>query len=483
MATKSKQWTVALLAATSAFAISATAFAGEKEDVLIAKIVDAYGGDRLTNLRSVRFQEEYKNAFPGQGYTSGYVEFTPLKQDAQFDLANQRASIEGWSANWNFSFNNRTVSVDDDIVAINYNTATYQPAASPDYYTAFGPMIRSTDVLLAYELANRTDSAEHQGEEIYIGRPHEIISFEIPNSPPLTLHVDAESGWISKMTRETPFGALTYQFRDHTMVNGVGYGSNFEFFVGEDANLVTINRTMTVNTVRSSAFSIDRSIEEEPARVDTSEMTVDEIGDGVHLAGTGNAYTMFVDAGDYVVGVGGYAGLSDRFTAYKEAAGHDKPLRYQIVTHHHTDHLGGMADALALGAIFVTPANAVANVNTAAGAEIPGDQLQIIDGHASVGPVEVHDIWTSHAESYALAYVPSVKAAFQADHYNGNYVDGPSPAGIGTVTLKRAIDELGLDVDTLLSAHGRKANAWSDVEAAVAAYDSDPCLANRAICR
>ncbi len=483
MKPEKKLFAATLMAAASCLAINIDALAGEQEDALIAKIVEAYGGTQLENLRSVRIQEEYKNAFPGQGYTSGYVEFVPLKQDAQLDLANERASIEGWTANWNFNFNTRTVSVGDDIVAINYGSETFQPAAAPDYYTGFGAMIRSSDTLLAYEISKRAETAEHQGSEIYIGRPHEIISFEIPNSPPLTLYVDAESGWISKMTRETPFGALTYQFRDHMTSGGIGYGSNFEFFVGSNVNLLTMNRSLTPNRVRDSIFEIDRGIVEEPTRIDTSEMTVDELASGVHLAGTGNAYTMFTDAGDYVIGVGGYAGLSARYDAYKEAVGHDKPLRYQIVTHHHTDHLGGMADALALGAIFVTPSNALANVTTAAGEDIPEDRVQIIDGQTTLGPVEIYDIWTSHAESYALAYVPVANIAFQADHYNGNYVDSPSPAGIGTVTLKQAIDDLGLDVDVLLSAHGRKPNPWSDIQSAVADYDSEPCPRNRAICR
>ena len=57
-------WASALLVATSSLATATTAQAGEKEEALVAKIVDAYGGDQLTNARSMRFQEEYKNAFP-----------------------------------------------------------------------------------------------------------------------------------------------------------------------------------------------------------------------------------------------------------------------------------------------------------------------------------------------------------------------------------------------------------------------------------
>ena len=350
-------------------------------------------------------------------------------------------------------------------------------------------MIRVTDTLLAHQLSENAETAELAGTSTLFGRPHELITFEMPQSPPLTLHVDSETGLISKMSRETGFGPLSYEFSDHTTAGGVAYASNFEFFVGKDPNIITVSRTVTPNAVRASVFRIDRGVEQEPARVDTTEMTVEEIAEGVHLAGQGpqgapNAYTAFIDAGDHVIAVGGYVGLQGRVDAYREVAGHEKPLRYQIVTHHHTDHLGGMADALALGATFVTPSNAVGNLNTAAGEEVPGDRLMLLDEKMTLGPVEIYDIWTNHMESMALVYIPSAKAVFQADHYTGLYEgDAPSPAGLGTVLFKQAVDDLGLDVETVLSAHGRKPVPWSELEAAVAAYDPDPCPTNRAICR
>ena len=476
--------TAALLAASSMLAIATTAQAGEAEDAVINKVINAYGGDKLTNLRSIRIQDTYKNHVPGQGYTSGYVEFTLLKQDAQLDLVNERGSIEGWSANWNFTFNTRTVTTGDDIVTINYNSGDYQPAAFADYYTAYGAAIRITDTLLAHQLSLRAESAEYQGEAIYLARRHEMLSFEMPSSPVVTLYVDSETGLISKMVRRTPaFGDLTYQFRNHTFSGGIAYAADFEFFVGDDVNILTLSRDVSFNAVRPSTFAVDRGVEQEPARVDTSETTVDEIAPGVHHVGTGFGYTTFVDAGDHVIAVGGYPGLNDRYAAYLEAAGHEKPLRYQIATHHHTDHLGGMGEAFALNATIVSPANAVANINAAVGEDVPENRLMILDEKTTLGPVEVYDIATSHAESYAAVYIPAAKAVFQADHYNGLYVDGPSPAGVGTVTFKKAIDDLGLDVETLLSAHGRKAVAWSEVEQAVAVYDPSPCVSGRPICR
>ena len=471
------------LMATSSTALSTAAFAGEPEDALIAKVVEAYGGDRLTNLRSIRVEDEFKTAFPGQGFTSGYVEFTTQKQDAQLDLANQRGSVEGWGTNWAGSNNNRTVSVEDDIIGINYLNGTYQPAAAPDYHTAFGAVIRVSDTLLAYELSKQAESAEHQGTSMYQGRPHELITFEMPSSPPMTLYVDSTSGLITKMARATGFGDLSYQFEDHQVSNGIGYAASMDFYVGSAVNFLTSSRKVTVNAVRPTLFKLDRNIEQEPTRVDTSEMTVDQVATGVHLVGTGNAYTAFIDAGDHIIAVGGYAGLGDRIAAYKETTGETKELRYQIATHHHTDHLGGMADAFAEGMTFISPANAVANLNTAAGETIPDDRIRILDEKMTLGPVEIYDITTNHAQSYALVYLPTSKTAFQVDHYGDAFADTVSPANARSIGLKNAIDALGIEVETLLSGHNPKATPWADFETAVAEFDPNPCPTNRAICR
>ena len=477
-----------LSAGASVVALSGPAWAGEAEDALIEQVTEAYGGDALTDLQSIRVRDHYKTAFPGQGYTSRMVEFTHLKQDAQLDLVNERGSVEGWSANWNFTFNTRTVSAGDDIAIVNYNSGNYQPAAFADYFAAYGPVIRVTDTLLAYQLGKSADNAEHKGTALYLGRPHAMIEFQMPSSPPLTLYVDEASGLISKSERVTPFGSLTYAFGNHANSGGIAYARDFEFFVGKDVNIVTLSRDVSFNSVNPGVFAIDPGVLSEPARLDQSDLTTDEISEGVHLVGqapqgAAAAYTVFVDAGDHLIAVGGYAGLQARYDAYKEATSSTKPIRYQVVTHHHTDHLGGMADALALGVTFVSPENAVANVRTAAGAEIPEDRMVVLDGSMTLGPVQLHDVATNHMESMALAYIPAAKAIFQADHYTGIYEGTvPTPIGPGSVHLKKRIEELGLEVDTILSAHGRKAVTWGEFSEAVAGYDGQPCKSGRPIC-
>ena len=468
--------------AVGAAALSTAVAAGEKEDALIEKVLAAYGGDALTGMKSIAIDETYKNAFPGQGYTPVHVEFTELKQEHRLDPANQRASVESWSANWGFVNHTRQLTAGEDIVTINYRTGDYQTASAPDYYTAFGPVIRTSDTLLAFELARQAETANFEGERNFLGTPHQLISFEIPNSPRLTLYVENESGLISKMVRDTGLGPLTYQFRNHLKAKGVAYASDFEFFINNNVNLLTGRRDVAINTVRGAAFRIDRGITEEPARIDTSEMSVDALGDGVHLVGTGFTFTTFIDAGDHVIAVGGSAGLQERVEAYREATGADKPLRYQIATHHHTDHLDSMPAAFELGANFIAPAAAVENLKAAVGDALSDERITVLDKKLSLGPVDIHEITTSHAQSYALVYVPAIKAVFQADHYNGVYQDAVSPANVGSVSLKDAVDALGLDVAIVLSAHGREATPWADFVEAVEAFDPQPCIRQRAIC-
>ena len=50
----------------------------------------------------------------------------------------------------------------------------------------------------------------------------------------------------------------------------------------------------------------------------------------------------------------------------------DRPLRYQVVTHHHSDHLGGIGEALDLGATLVTVAG---NVEPITEADVRGGRV------------------------------------------------------------------------------------------------------------
>lgn len=477
-----KQLGPALLASAAAIALIGPANAGEREDALIAKVTAAYGGKKLQNLRSIRITDSVKNIGFGQGWSSEYIELAPLEQDVQIDLRTKRMHGEFYGNSPAGGFHNVALATEDGVTAINYLAGTFGPGAAPDFYAAAGATVRTSDTLLAYELQSRADSAQYLGTENFFGLPHEKISFDYPGSPPLLLYVDSQTGFIRKMTRETQFGALTYQFPEQITINGLAYAPGFDFYVGPDAISISSSREVSFNGVRDSVFDLDPSLSPAPEAIDTTEMSVAEIADGLHLVGSGIGYSLFAATDDGVVGVGGYGGLEDRYNAYLEAAGHQKPLTHQIVTHHHTDHLAGMTEAFNLGATFISPAGAVTNLRDNVADEIPDGRLQTVKDTASAGPFKIYVVTTSHVEEMALAYHPASKTLFQVDHYNTTQVDGFAPGNIGTASLKSAIDDLGIEVDVVLSGHGPVSVRWADFMRIASEVSTDPCPSRREIC-
>ncbi|MGB0907484.1 MAG: hypothetical protein ACPGVT_08320 [Maricaulaceae bacterium] len=474
-----------LLMTTAIFAVTIhhPTHAGEVEDTIIDKMVEAYGGKKFETLKSITIYNDLRFGWLGQGHTADLVELEPMRKIYDIDLIGMRGSEDAWGGRGGYS--ERIIGTNDGQTTINYMNNTYSEDTEANFYSHFGAEMRGSDTLMAYDLMKNRAKAVHKGQTMYLSSPHDIIEYDMEGtSYEPQLWIDSKTGYISRISRDVPNNKWHYVFDSHKTADGITYADDFALYSGDKMVEYTKSRSLKVNRVKESMFQIDKGIAPEPESYDTSEITVDELAPGFHYAGQHAGFSAFIDAGDHIIGVGGYGGLKERFEAYQAAHGGDKPLRYQIVTHHHTDHLAGIADALELGAILVTPPSAVANIKKVAGEPIAGDRLQIIDDKkTSVGPVDVHIISTTHAQEYALAYVPSVKAVYQADHYNGSYKNQGSPVNHAAMSMKTEIERLGLDVDYLYSAHTRKAEPWAVFEAMSKTYVAGPCPTGRKICR
>lgn len=459
--------------------------AGGKEDALIAKIVAAYGGTRLTGLRGLRVEEVRTSAPAGQGYQPEFTEFNDTSRILQFDLSGGRGSFETWSKSNNGVFQSHSLFDGKNGYNIDYAAGTY--SSVPNLFAVTGGIMRTIDALVARDLASQAQTARHLGNTINLGRPHEKIAFTQTDGPVLTLFVDSQTNLITKMARDLTPGTLYYHFKNHESVGGVTFAKRVDLFVNKDVSSIVVSRHLTVNQrFPGAAFALDPRLREDTAeRIDVSKMFYQKITENIGHVGQNFAYSTFIDAGRYLVGVGGYAGLKDRLAKFREATGNNKPLRYQIVTHHHTDHLGGMAEARELGATFVIHPASLANLKEAIGDDLPENRLMIVKDRATIAndAVKVYDITTSHAEHLLLAYVTGAKVVFTVDHFGSPYVREVPPARVNGVRLHRAIKDLGLDVHVLLSAHWPGARSWAQFEEAVAAHDPSPCRFNRPICR
>lgn len=474
------------LAAALAAGPAGHALAGKAEEAIAKRVDAAYG--KPSALRSLTIKQTVRTTAPGQGYSEDYVEFTTQKTETIIDYAGQRAASETWSfANGN-GVHVRNVFDGTKGAAINYRNMNHRPDAFPDMHAVAGATIRSLDVALAREYVARAASAKSVGTQVYLNALHDRVEFTMPASPPITLFVNRQTGLISKAVREVAGVPQYFVFTDYRTQNGFTYAATTEQYTRKDVTLVSLSRTVEFNPqVADAAFAVDVPLED--ARIDVSKMRVEKAADGVWHVGQEGAYTTFIDVGDYLVGVDGQAGLRERLAAFRTETKNQKPLRYQVVTHHHNDHLAGMGDARALGATFVALPNAIDFLRTAPGAaglDLPSNRILVVNGKATLGAgdgrVELYGITTGHAERYLLVYLPTPRIAVAADHFGVPYVSYVPPGNYNLATYKAAIDALDLNPAAFLSMHNPGLRTRAEFEKAAATYDSRPCPSGRPIC-
>jgi len=458
--------------------------AGEAEQAVIDKVVAAYGGSKLVNLKTITINSEEFSRWEGQGYYPGTDQPVFHKQILTLNPADLIGKNQVRFTSTGVDYNYGDVVAGDKSTNLSYSYGTYSENDEGGYYGALGPYIRGIDTLLAYELHRRKDTAKLLDPLNYRGQPHHQISFEFPESPPLILSVDQQTGLINKMTRiiENTEYNLAYQYDNHVVTDGITHATQYAFINTNQLQTMVIDRSIEVNRASKQDFAVDKFLVKAAEQMPISEEPQQtRVADDYYHITVDDRNSSFIDAGDYIISIGSTAGFGDRWDVFKNIVP-NKPLKYHVVTHHHSDHLEGVEDAFDAGAILVVPDTVVASVEALFDTKPADGKIMSINKMTTLGPVDIHLFSSNHAEKNALLYARNAKTVFQADHYGGEHIDAPSPASLNTVYLKETIDALGLELDYLVGPHSRKVHRWQDFVSAVAAYNND-CPQSRTICR
>lgn len=464
------------------FVFTGGLIAGEREDGLIDKIVDAYGGDALLSIKTLKLETQYKTASVGQSASPALLDFGLLKDRIVIDFDGERSSEITWTLNNNGPRLGERFNNGETGHSINYMRGTHVDRQDYTFYNVAGGNMRMSDAALVRVLHGARDTATYGGEILLKGRPHFTLTYSMPESSDLTIFVDAETNFISKMTRP---GGLSYVYSQHRRQDGISYAASTDFFINGQPNLIALSRRVTINPDVNGEFDMPDGIETIPGgMLDTSKMMVKKVAEGVFLAGQRIGFSLFVDAGEYFIGVGGYPQLTKRFDAVKDFSGLNKPLGLQVVTHHHSDHLAGLDEALALGAKLVTVESHVGAIRQSLAIAVKPSDLILVEGKKALenGRVEIVDIATSHSDQFLLFYVPGAKLIFSADHFSTqvrNALPGPS---YGAVTFLNALEALQLDVDHLYDAHTPHVFTLDDLRTVAGKYTGELCMPGHAIC-
>lgn len=471
-----------------ALAMSATTVAANitsdnvaKANAVIDAAIDAYGGaERLAALETLTVEADTRNWQVNQSrgteapwdQTRGWL-FNAI------DLSGRRFVSENRGAGAGFEFHTGQIINGDDSYQVDYRAGTCAPLAAPDFDTTAGPMIRVTPLLLVRQLMARRERSHWLGTAEVDGRPHDVVTLVMDTGPALSLYVDRETGLLSRSERVLPgFGLVGYRFDDYYEQDGYVLNRRFRLTVEDDPNLEWTYTDTRINAALDDRLAPPAELERYAA-ITPDELSLQQLAEGVYLVGGSGTYAMFVEMDEYVVAIGGTAGIPDRIAELRRRVP-SKPIRYGVMTHHHSDHVLGVPAYAAEGATVVA-ARAHEAVMRAAAGDAAMPEFELVDGTHVIEDgsrrLEIHDVGpTPHAEHILLPYLPAEGIVFQADHVAVPRTGPLAPAISNHRALAEAMAERGLKVRRIAGAHSPRVIS---VEEFRAALDEGDRLAGR----
>ncbi|MBN1239917.1 MAG: MBL fold metallo-hydrolase, partial [Gammaproteobacteria bacterium] len=139
----------------------------------------------------------------------------------------------------------------------------------------------------------------------------------------------------------------------------------------------------------------------------------------------------------------------------------DKPVRYIVNSHPHSDHTAGLVPFIRAGATLVTHENnvdfltmALSTPRTLLGEETLNPQIEGVEGvgvyEDATMRVELHSVPNGHTDGMLVAFLPEQEVLFQADF---TLPQEGADANPFVVTLAEYVDETGLDFEHYLAVH------------------------------
>lgn len=466
----------ALLLVSTAYAQNITQQNSERSQTIIASAVEAYGGsERLMGMSSLTVEHTTIAHAANQSRQPG----PPWDRNSNAGLdaiafADNQFVNQTHGAGGGFEFDTATIINGEQSYQVDNRAGTAAPISEPDFNTISGPFIRVTPALLVRQLNARAQTARYLGDTQLNDRPHSVLSFVMEVGPAISLYFDQETHLLNKSERIFPgFGLIEYYFHDYSEVDDIPFNGRFDLIVNGETNLERrITRTQINNDI-SALTTISDNLNH-IAALDPDPLSMQTLADGVYLIGGTGTYAMFIEMDDYIIAVGGTAGIPDRITELRKTVP-DKPIRYGVMTHHHNDHVLAVPAYAAEGATVIAAA-AHADVvrgtmpdnsedDTELKLETVDDRKLLTDGSRQVEIIDIGP--TPHTEHLLVTYLPEEGILFEADHFAMPRTGPVNPAVSTTKGFAKAVAEHQLNVKTYVSAHSPRPGTPEDLRAAV----------------
>jgi len=463
--------TATIVGCGSLFADSLPLQSVNKAGEVIDAAIEAHGGaESLSNLNTLARTADFVNYATGQSRKPGppYDRSESTNFNA-IDLKDHVFITRNTGDGGGYTFDQGTLVNGEDSWQLNYRAGTAAPLVQPDFNTQSGPFIRVTPALLLKQLQARRGTSNWLGEAEVNGRMHDVITLVMETGPALGMYIDQETHLLTRMERVLPpFGQVEYEFLDYSMVDGIAFNKTFKLYVNGDENIEFVTRSTEINKPLTAYMTVPDNLEK-VAAIAPDPLSTQEIDEGVFLIGGNGTYALFVEMADHVVAIGGTQTVPASITEMRKVIA-DKPIKYGVLTHHHSDHIPGAAAYAEQGATIITFKENETVVRNAASnddakLEFVEDSMTLTDGSRKVVLYNIGP--TPHAENMLIAYLPDQGIIFEADHFPqpGNGVIPPAvPA---TIAFAEALVRLNLDYDKIVGAHSARVASPGDVQSAL----------------
>jgi glyoxylase-like metal-dependent hydrolase (beta-lactamase superfamily II) len=381
--------------------------------------------------------------------------------------------------NWN-----RTVIKGNDGQNYDMWSRTMTPVNNPSVNN-FRGQIRRLPPFVLIEALDRASTLRYLGEDTIDGKRQKVIGVLRPDNQQLSLSFDAQTNLLTKYgylyaDPLTGDSEIAQSYSGYKTVGKLKLPSGRVLYNSGGVVQETEYTELLINTKPAESVFVGpegfEKLEAGPAT--PPPPAVSKIADDVYilqgLAG-GTHNTMFVAFNDHVLVFEApeqilYNNNSVQALAKIKETVPGKPIKYLVLTHHHSDHSGGFREYANEGATIVTTAATKSSLEKAAAVEssllpkLKTSKLMIEaiekkrvfqdDKHV----VEIYDIGPNpHANEILVAYFPKEKILFQADLLN-TAANGTIPiAQDTTVSFAEGLQRLGLQIEKIYGVHGRPA--------------------------
>jgi glyoxylase-like metal-dependent hydrolase (beta-lactamase superfamily II) len=493
---------------SAALAITVAACSASPTSKSLARdAVTAMGGPKVQSVRTItmkggsgtrtRLQQTVHVGDPEiPGTLSNVVEIV--------DFANGRASLDYELKNGDFTQHRHEVLTSRGGKAVGLDFVGMRPvvATSPGGLFSWGTQnspevsLRRNVVGILLAAADSASDTQPAEDKTFNGKMTKFATATTKSGEDVSLYADPDTRLLAGFEiadTEALDGDVPAQYilADYKSVDGVMLPHKVTIKKnGKDYSDVQYTSAAINDAAVDKDFEIPEAASKEAdqaiAAGDYSPVAITKIADGTYFARAYSHNSMIVEFPSWlaVVEAPYTEAQSKTLVRMLKEQFPNKPIQYAAVTHHHSDHIGGVRAIAAAGATVLVekghePAlRALLDMHHTH----PADELESKrSAGQKVGAIEVYEAkkvisdgkqslelyafaGSPHAEPMVMAYVPSSKALFQSDLWF------PGTGGAGNPAARQLLEsirKLNLKVATNVGGHGGVA-PFAELEKAIA---------------